>query len=178
MPTMSTPSTSGAGLPPGATLRHDLKPGDLEQIVRLHAIIHAEECGFDSTFEAYVAGPLAEFARGRTARDQLWITERDEQIVGCIAVVHVSQAEAQLRWFLVVPSARRRGLGRWLLHEAVEFARDRKYEAAFLWTVSALTSAARLYLRLGFEKAEERPGRMWGVDVVEEKYTLRLGERK
>jgi hypothetical protein len=40
----------------------------------------------------------------------------------------------------------------------------------FLWTVSALTAAARLYRAAGLRKVEERPGRLWGVDVVEEKY--------
>jgi len=41
-------------------------------------------------------------------------------------------------------------------------------------SVSALTTASRLYRSAGFAKVEEKPGRMWGVDVVEEKYELAL----
>jgi hypothetical protein len=40
--------------------------------------------------------------------------------------------------------------------------------------VSALTVAAHLYRSAGFRKVEERPGRMWGAEVVEEKYELPL----
>jgi shikimate kinase/GNAT superfamily N-acetyltransferase len=155
-------------------LRHDLRPGDLERIVRFHGTIYAAEYGFDSTFEAYVAGPLTEFVRTRTDRDRLWIAQCRERIVGCIAIVGASRSEAQLRWFLVDPSARGHGLGRRLLHEAVEFCKSRNYESIFLWTVSVLTTAARVYQSFGFKKVEERAGRLWGVDVVEERYVLHL----
>ncbi len=160
---------------PDFALRHELKPGDLGSIVHLHGTIYAQEHGFDPTFEAYVAGPLAEFVRTRTDRDRLWLAERGERIVGCVAIVGASAQEAQLRWFLVDPSARGLGLGRALLHEAIEFCKSRAYESVFLWTVSALRAAAHLYRRVGFEKVEERSSRRWGVDVVEEKYVLQFG---
>ncbi len=157
---------------PAWTLRSELRPGDLGEIVRLHGTIYSREYGFDPTFEAYVAGPLAEFVQARTDRDRLWIAEHSEGIAGCAAVMGTSSREAQLRWFLVIPSMRGQGLGRALLHKALEFCRQRAYESVFLWTVSALTVAARLYQRVGFTKVEERPGRLWGVDVVEEKYVI------
>jgi GNAT superfamily N-acetyltransferase len=168
----SHPSTSD--LPSSVTLRHDLRPGDLGTIVALHGTLYAREYGFDPTFEAYVAGPLAQFVRAHTERDRLWIAERDERIVGCIAIVGVSEKEAQLRWFLVDPSARGLGLGKRLLDESVAFCKLCGYESVFLWTVSALTTAARLYRAGGFAKVEESPGSQWGVGVVEEKYVLHL----
>lgn len=161
-----------AGRPP-VTLRHDLRPGDLGAIVGLHGTVYAREHGFDPTFEAYVAGPLAEFVRARGERDRFWIAERAGRLSGCIAIVAASAVEAQLRWYLVDPAARGHGLGRRLLREAVDFAWSRGYESIFLWTVAALEAAARLYRAEGFERVEERPGRMWGVDVVEERYVLR-----
>jgi ribosomal protein S18 acetylase RimI-like enzyme len=159
---------------PGITLRHRLEPGDLGSIVHLHGTAYAREYGFDETFEAYVAGPLSEFVRNPTDRDRLWLADRDGRLAGCIAIVGASPTEAQLRWFLVDPSARGLGLGRTLLHEAIEFSRGRDYESIFLWTVSALTAAARLYLSAGFDRVEERPRRLWGVDAVEEKYAMPL----
>src|SRR5262249_28273927 len=140
-------------------------------------LLYSREYGFDETFEAYVAGPLAEFVRRRSDRDRIWLAERRGDLVGCIAIVGVSDLEAQLRWYLVDPSARGRGLGRKLIEEAVTFCRNAGYESVFLWTVSALTTAAHLYRAAGFEKVEEKPGRHWGVDVVEEKYVLHLGRR-
>jgi GNAT superfamily N-acetyltransferase len=159
---------------PPYLLRNDLRPGDVGMIVHLHGVIYAREYGFDPTFEAYVAGPLSEFVLSRTARDRIWIAEREGRIVGCIAIVGTSEKEAQLRWYLVDPSARGRGLGRRLLHEAVGFSKECGYESVFLWTVSALTTAAQLYRSAGFQKVEANPGRRWGVEVVEEKYMLKL----
>src|SRR5207249_4937018 len=114
--------------PTSFTLRHDLRPGDLGAIVRLHGILYAREYGFDPTFEAYVAGLLAEFVIAPSVRNRLWIAERGEQIIGCVAIVGVSAKEAQLRWYLVDPSARGLGLGRLLLHEAITFSKHCSYE--------------------------------------------------
>src|SRR5262245_1349548 len=154
------------------TLRTNLEPGDLGAIVALHGVLYAREYGFDATFEAYVAGPLAEFVRRASDRERLWIAERDGHLVGCIAIVAASPRTAQLRWFLVDPAARGAGLGKRLLDEAVAFCKANGYGNIILWTVSALVAASRLYQGAGFRKVEEKPGRQWGVDVVEEKYEL------
>ena len=155
-------------------LRNELRPGDLGRIVSLHGELYAREYGFDVTFEAYVAGPLAEFALSKSPRSEIWVAEHDGGIVGCVAIVAASTRAAQLRWYLVVPEWRRHGLGRQLLAEAIAFSRQQGYEMVFLWTVSALTAAARQYVAAGFRKTEEKPGKMWGTDVVEEKYNLEL----
>ncbi len=160
--------------PDRTTLRTGLRPGDIGEIVRLHGVLYAREYGFDPTFEAYVAEPLARFAIAASPRERVWIAERGGAIVGCVAIVAASPQVAQLRWFLVDPAARGSGLGTRLLEEAIAFSRARGYGSILLWTVSALAAAARLYRAKGFERTEERPGRQWGADVVEEKYELRL----
>lgn len=163
-------------------LRNDLRPGDLGAIVSLHGILYARECGFDSTFEAYVARYLGEFVAARTERDRLWIAESEGRLVGSIATLSHSGKDAQLCWFLVDPSARSLGLDRRLLHEAVAFCRYWEYEYVFLWNVSVLTTVSCLLRSVGFEKVEERPSKRWGVPLVEELYVLnpfgrRLKER-
>ena len=157
-------------------LRTSLSPGDLGSIVSLHGLIYAREYGFDVTFEAYVAGPLAEFVRRNSERERIWIAKRSDQIIGCVAIVAATENEAQLRWFLVDPSARGGGLGRRLLQEAIAFARQSGYVSVFLWTISELTTAARLYREVGFSKGEETPTRSWGVEVVEQRYTLTFSD--
>jgi GNAT superfamily N-acetyltransferase len=156
------------------TLRTTLRSGDLGSIVHLHGVIYGREYGFDPTFEAYVAGPLADFVRSRTDRDCLWIAEQNGRILGSVAIVGAAPTVAQLRWFLVDPAARGQGLGTNLLDAAVAFCRQCRYQSVFLWTVSALTAAARLYRSAGFEKTEEKPGLHWGIQVVEERYDLAL----
>jgi len=155
-------------------IRHDLRPGDVGTIVHLHGVIYAAERGWDATFEAYVAGPLAEYVRNPSDRERLWIAERAGQMVGCIAIVAANPTTAQLRWYLVAPSARGHGLGSRLLQEALTFCSMSGYSEVFLWTERSLAAAAHLYLKFGFSKVAEKPGRMWGAEIVEEKYALLL----
>jgi GNAT superfamily N-acetyltransferase len=156
------------------SIRTTLRPGDIGTLVYLHGVLYGRESGFDPTFEAYVAGPLAEFVLRGSPRERLWIAERDSQVLGCVAIVGASDEVAQLRWFLVDPRARGLGLGKRLLNDAVTFSRDQGYRSIILWTVSSLTAAAHLYQAAGFRKFEDKPGHMWGVHVVEEKYELQL----
>jgi len=158
----------------GVTFRTSLRPGDIGAVIELHGRIYAREYGFDHTFEAYVAGPLAEFARSATPRERIWLAERHGEIVGCIAIVASAPEVAQLRWFLVDPSARGLGIGKTLIHEAVAFSKACNYKSVILWTVSVLTAAANLYRSMGFRLVERKPVKQWGVDVIEERYELDL----
>ena len=54
------------------------------------------------------------------------------------------------------------------------FCEGSGYESVTLWTVSDLTAATHLYRAAGLRKMEEKPGRRWGADVVEERYELDL----
>jgi GNAT superfamily N-acetyltransferase len=175
-PAMKTPANHPTDpvLPSGFTLRHDLQPGDLGRLIAFHGKVYAQEYGLNNAFEAYVAATLGEFVLNWTERHRLWIAEQGQSLAGCIGIVGRSAAEAQLRWFLVDPSARGKGLGKFLLHQAVAFCRHRGCDSIFLWTVNLLEAAARQYCSVGFTKVEEKPGQPWGVAVIEEKYVLHL----
>lgn len=169
-------SDLAASLPNGETItiRTHWNTGDIGWIVSMHGLFHSQELGFDHTFEAYVAGPLAEFAKRSSERERIWIAEQEGRIVGCIAIVEANPKTAQLRWFLVDPCARGKGLGKRLLQEAIAFSKSKSYESIVLDTISQLTKAARLYQSAGFVKIEESPARLWGVDLVEERNELGL----
>jgi N-acetylglutamate synthase-like GNAT family acetyltransferase len=157
------------------TIRTNVQPGDIGAITQLHGTLYAREYGFNECFEAYVAGPLAKYVLDKSPRERLWIAERSHQLVGCIAIVEAAEKIAQLRWFLVDPSARGAGLGGKLLAEAVTFSWNAGYTSVILWTVSALVGASRLYHAAGFRKVEEKPPHSdWGVSVTEEKYLLEI----
>jgi GNAT superfamily N-acetyltransferase len=156
------------------SIRTTLRPGDLGAVAGMHGLLYAQEHGFDTTFEAYVAAPLAEFVRRASERERLWLAESENRLVGSIAIAAGSDDLALLRWFLVDPEARGVGLGTTLLRHAVEFCRAKAYGSIELRTVSALTAAARLYEAAGFRLLEEIPGRRWGVEVVEQRYGLGL----
>jgi GNAT superfamily N-acetyltransferase len=155
-------------------MRTALQPGDFGAIVAMHGVLYAEEYGFDATFEAYVAEPMAAFVRRASPRERIWVEDGDGRIVGSIAIVEADARTAQLRWFLVHPSARGSGLGGRLIGEAVGFSRDAGYDRIVLWTVAGLDAALHLYRRAGFARVESAPARRWGVDVVEERYEMAL----
>lgn len=147
-------------------------PGDVSYLSYLHGIIYASEHGWDHTFEAYVAGPLAEFAKSHSARERIWIVENDGTIAGSIAIVEASSEQAQLRWFLLHPGLRGQGLGRMLMEEAISFSKKNGYSIIYLWTTNELTAAARLYGLFGFHITEEITHEMWGATVTEQRYEL------
>jgi ribosomal protein S18 acetylase RimI-like enzyme len=171
---MDKSSPEHKSLPEGITIRHNLRPGDMGALVRLHGILYAAEYGYDHTFEPYVAGPMAQFVLAGGQRQRIWIVERTDQIAGCLAVVEVSGDEAQLRWFLLDPKVRGLGLGRRLLGEALSFARQAGYQKAFLMTVDIHTEAARLYRSVGFQVTEEHQAVLWGGVLTEQRYEIRL----
>lgn len=157
---------------PGIELRQNLKPGDLGRIIYLHGTIYARECRFGLSFESDVALRLAEFVQSRGEGDRLWIAERANRLVGCLAVVGLSPKDAQLRWFLLDPSVRGQRLGERLLREAVAFCAERRYEAVSLWTLRPSRATIEMYRQAGFEKVGEGCGSRWGVEVIEERYAL------
>jgi GNAT superfamily N-acetyltransferase len=155
-------------------MRTALQPGDFGAIVSMHGRLYASEYGFDTTFEAYVAEPLAAFVLRASPCERIWVEERDGRLVGCVAIVAADARTAQLRWFLVDPSARGTGLGRRLLDAAIAFSRDAGYERIVLWTVGGLEAAQHLYRQAGFERLAATPARRWGVDVIEEQFAMPL----
>ena len=161
-------------LPPGVELRTNLKPGDIGHVTLLHGVLYAEEFGWDHTFEAYVAEPLGAFAKSHTDRERIWIVDRDGKVAGSIAIVEASTEQAQLRWFLLHPDLRGLGVGRMMMEEAISFSRDKDYSQIFLWTVSALTAAAKLYQLFGFQVTKQQTHEAWGTIVTEQRYDLNL----
>lgn len=156
------------------TIRYDFRPGDLGRVTAMHGELYAAEYGFDRRFEAYVAETAAEFGKSyRPERDRLWIAEdASGRMIGSVAIIGREGNAAQLRWLLIAPEGRGQGVGRRLVTEALGFCRKAGYESVYLWTVSLLTTATRLYLEAGFQKTESLLPADWGVMVVEERYEV------
>jgi len=155
------------------TIRTHIKPGDTGYIIYLHGILYAREYGFDHTFEAYVAAPMAEFIKAFDEKtDRLWVAESHGQIVGSIAINGKPDNIAQLRWFLLHPDARGHGLGRRLLNAALDFCRERNFDSVYLGTVRELEAAIHLYHSAGFRLTDSERRIQWGVMLTEERYEL------
>ena len=156
-------------------LRHDFRPGDLGAVLCLHGPEFLARHGFGLRFEGYVAAGLGKFALEYQAdRDRMWIAvDGLGNVLGTLTIAHASIEEAQLRWFVVHPSAQGRGIGKALLKEAIAFARSCGYASLFLWTIDDLKAALHLYRREGFELAEEKTNSDWANrTVTEQRYVL------
>ena len=156
-------------------IRHELRPGDLGMVIHLHGVLYAREYGLDTTFEPYVAKPLADFVLAGAGR--LWIAEEDGRVVGSIAVVDADNDVGQLRWFLLTPEARGTGLGRRMLETALTYCRERGMRHVFLWSFAQLDDALRLYERAGFQITETNKTLLWGAERTEVRMDLDIGSR-
>ncbi|HEV2837053.1 MAG TPA: GNAT family N-acetyltransferase [Pyrinomonadaceae bacterium] len=156
-------------------IRTQIEPGDVGYIIYLHGLLYAREYDLDRTFEGDVAIKMGEFLKAYDpTRDHFAIAEMDGRTVGCIFINGLSDEIAQLRWFLVHPDARGRGLGHQLINNAIEFCRDRGFEKVRLWTISELKTAAHLYKQAGFVVTREETHEIWGATRTEQEYELQL----
>jgi GNAT superfamily N-acetyltransferase len=158
-------------------VRRDLWPGDLGAIIKLHGNLYSREYGLDSSFEGHVAASVSRAAiRGfPTERERIWLVEGVAGVQGSLALTDEGGGEGTIRWFVLDPSLRGRGLGGRLVAELMDAAREIGYERLSLETFSELTIAARIYRSHGFEVVWADPAPRWGrEEITYQRYELEL----
>jgi len=151
------------------------RPGDIGRVVTLHGELYAREFGYDASFEALVAGIVAQFVRDfDPERERCWIAERGGEVVGSVFVVNAGRGTAKLRLLILHPKARGQGLGRRLVRACLGFARRGGYRKMLLWTQSHLDAARGIYVAEGFRRIAEERHASFGKRLVGETWELRL----
>lgn len=160
---------------PQAAILRDPAPGDIGWVVQQHGEIYAREYGWNSKFEALVAGIASEFLlKFQPEWERCWIAELNGERVGAIFVVRKSATVAQLRMLILTPGARGLGLGGKLVDECIAFARLKGYKKMVLWTNSCLAAARGIYARRGFQLTQSEPHEGYGSPLVGETWELKL----
>ncbi len=151
-------------------VRDALRPGDLGRLIALHGRAYeGERAHFGLVFEAYVARTVAEFIIDNGARGRVWMAERGRDLLATAAMVEregPSGPRGQLRWILADPSARGLGLGKLLIGEAMQYARENQYKEVFLETTEGLDASMAIYDRLGFKEVKRETMALWREENV------------
>lgn len=157
------------------TIRSDLRPGDVGQLIYLHGWLYEKECGYNHIFEGYVCKTFYDFYQNYSPeKDRVWIAEAEGKIVGAIAIVGHSETRAQLRWFILHPDYRGIGLGRKLLSGAIEYCRDKGFQEVFLETTREQQTAVAMYKKAGFKLVKEFDNHAWGKTLTEQMYEMTM----
>lgn len=156
------------------TIRRELLEGDAAAIARMHGRIYAAEYGLGGSFEPDVARALVDaIERGWPERGGVWVVEGGGAIAGTLALIEEDPTSARIRWFLLDPRVRGRGLGRTLLAELVAEADAAGYAVIRLETFSELGTAAHLYRSFGFTVVGSYRDDRWGRPLLHQDYERR-----
>ena len=151
------------------------QPGDMGWIVQRQSILYAEEYGWDETYEALAAEIVAQFLRNYNPKcERAWVAERDGRRVGAVFVAKESDEIVKLRLLHVEAEARGLGIGKRLVKECVQFARQTGYQKMTLWTQSILHAARHIYKEVGFQVVSEKKHHSFGKDLTAETWELNL----
>ena len=159
----------------GVVVRPADRPGDLGWMVWQHGEVYAEQFGWDTSFEALVAGSSADYAQAPCRpRRAGWIAELDGRRIGCVLCVPAPEPHAWPSsgscWSPRTPAAT--APARPWSTTCVAFARAAGYDGMTLWTNANLVSARRIYEAAGFELVDEEPDHRFGADLVGQHWRL------
>ena len=159
MSTRPTPATPSASEPAGFELR-PVRAEELAAVGQLTAAVYVGD-GFVGASDGHV-DLLADTAR-RAREAEVWVAVDGEQLLGSVTFVAPGSPfreiarddEGEFRMLAVDPAARGRGVGQALVELCVRRSRELGYVGVRMSTMDRMTSAHRVYQRLGFARVPE-----------------------
>jgi GNAT superfamily N-acetyltransferase len=124
------------------------QPGDAAAFRRLNEEWITRFFRIESKEEPILADPQATIL---DSGGRIFFATAGERCVGCCALIRIREKEFELAKMAVEPSYQRAGIGRRLLHAAIEDRRNGGAQRLYLETNHVLTPAIRLYESVGFK---------------------------
>ncbi|HEX6490248.1 MAG TPA: GNAT family N-acetyltransferase [Gaiellaceae bacterium] len=140
------------------------RPADASALVELGRAVGAEPEGWLITAGDWRGrGDERRYLRAvrRSSQAAVFVAESDGEIVGRLSLVrdsHPASPHVADLGLMVAAGHRRRGIGRALLEQAVEWAKEERIEKLELHVFPHNEPAIRLYERFGFEREGVRRG--------------------
>ncbi|MBW7964376.1 helix-turn-helix domain-containing GNAT family N-acetyltransferase [Bradyrhizobium sp. BR 10261] len=160
---------------PASVVLRSHRVGDMGWVISKQGAAYAADYGWDISYEALVAEICAQFIKSYdAAREHCWIAELDGEPVGSVFLVKATDELAKLRLLQVEKKARGLGVGRALVEQCIQGARERGYKRMTLWTQSILVAARGIYKSAGFELVATKPHHSFGHDLVGETWEMDL----
>jgi ribosomal protein S18 acetylase RimI-like enzyme len=136
------------------------QPDELEEVGRLTGEVYVAD-GYIAEADGYVRELVDTPRRAREA--ELWAAVEDGLILGSVTFCPVGSSyreigrdnEGEFRMLAVSPAVRGRGVGRALVELCLRRSRELGYAGVRMSTMDRMTSAQRVYERLGFTRAPE-----------------------
>lgn len=154
---------------PASFMLRSHRVGDMGWVISSQAAAYAADHGWDISYEALVAEICAQFIKNYDpAREHCWIAEVGGEPVGSIFLVKATDQIAKLRLLQVEKKARGLGVGRALVEQCIQGARERGYSKMTLWTQSILVAARGIYQSTGFKLVKEEKHHSFGADLIGE----------
>lgn len=154
---------------PASFMLRSHRVGDMGWVISKQGAAYAADYNWDISYEALVAEICAQFIRNYdAAREHCWIAEVGGEPVGSIFLVKATDEIAKLRLLQVEKQARGLGVGRALVEQCIQGARERGYKRMTLWTQSILVAARGIYQSAGFKLVKEEKHHSFGADLVGE----------
>ena len=104
----------------------------------------------------------------------VWLVDGDDMLLGALGLTNEGDGAGRLRWLVLDPALRGRGLASSMVAELLAEARAAKMRTLTLETYADLTAAARIYRAAGFRVEWERVRDDWGPTITYQGYRLDL----
>lgn len=154
---------------PASVVLRSHRVGDMGWVISKQAAAYAADYNWDISYEALIAEICAQFIKNYDpAREHCWIAEVGGEPVGSVFLVKATDELAKLRLLQVEKKARGLGVGRALVEQCIQGARERGYKRMTLWTQSILVAARGIYRSAGFKLVKEEKHHSFGADLVGE----------
>lgn len=146
---------------------------DVETSIRRQREIFGGEFNFLDSSHPYAEKAQREFAATwQRSKDFMLVAKADDRFVGTITFMGGENGVGRLRFLMVEPDMRGKGLGKAIVTTALEWAKDMGYSHIWLSTHSVLDTARAMYAKLGFVKTSEEPADEVCIGAMEEVWEI------